>query len=218
MSGVHDEEGGFRQRHMSVSQYEANVTGHNDGGRRRSSIVPAAAVGAAAAQNADVLNQKDDTLRKMSIAVPNLAELTADAKAGADNEKRMGFRESIRLYPLGAFFSFGLSLAVVMEGYDTWLLGSFWAQPAFAEKFGEPAVVDGKDTYVVGANWQNLFTLCGVAQMIGLLINGVLSERIGYRYTMMIALISITCTLFITFFAVNIKMLLVGYILSSLPW
>lgn len=216
MSAAHDEEGGYRQRHMSVSNYATNVNAP-DGGRRRSSIVPAGAINTAP-QNANTLNQKDDTLRKMSVAVPNLAELTADAKAGADNEKRMGFRESIRLYPLGAFFSFGLSLAVVMEGYDTWLLGSFWAQPAFAKKFGDPATVDGKATYVVGANWQNLFTLTGVAQMVGLLINGVLSERIGYRYTMMIALASITCTLFITFFAVNIKMLLVGYILSSLPW
>ena len=218
MSATHDEEGGYRQRHMSVSNYAGNVNSGYDGGRRRSSIAPVGSVSAAANQREGVLNQKDDTFRKMSVAVPNLVELSADAKAGADNEKRMGFRESLRLYPLGAFFSFGLSLAVVMEGYDTWLLGSLWAQPAFAQKFGTASVVDGVTKYNVSANWQNLFTLTGVAQMVGLLINGVLSERIGYRYTMMIALFSITCTLFITFFAANIKMLLAGYILSSLPW
>ena len=223
MSGfADDEEGGYRARHMSVSHYAENVGNPNattfDGARRRSSIAPAGSISGAASQKDGVLNQKDETFRKMSVAVPNLVELTADAKAGADNEKRMGFRESIRLYPLGAFFSFGLSLAVIMEGYDTWLLGSLWAQPSFAQKFGQPAVVGGVATHVVSAYWQNLFTLTGVAQMVGLLINGVLSERIGYRYTMMIALFSITCTLFITFFAVNIQMLLVGYILSSLPW
>lgn len=214
------ENGGYRQRHMSVSNYENNnALTAGAGERRRSSIVPAGAVGGSiAAQGSNVLNQRDDTLRKMSVAVPNLAELTADAKAGAALEKRMGFRESIRLYPLGAFFSFGLSLAVVMEGYDTWLLGSFWEQPAFARKFGQPAVVAGEATYVISANWQNLFTLGGVAQMIGLLANGILSERLGYRKTMLLALVSITCTLFITFFAVNIGMLLAGYILSSLPW
>ena len=212
-----DLEGGRGGRHMSVSNYADGIGSTGvDAGRRRSSVVPAAAV--SATQKDGVLNQTDNTFRKMSVAVPNLAELTSDAKAGADSEKNMGFRESLRLYPMGAFFSFGLSLAVVMEGYDTWLLGSFWAQPAFAQKFGEPAVVDGVDTYVVSASWQNLFTLCGVAQMIGLLLNGVLSERLGYRFTMMLALLSITGTLFITFFAVNIKMLLVGYILSSLPW
>ena len=203
-------------RHNSVSNYEANLTSGVTGERRRSSIVPAGAIGIG--QKDGILNQKDDTLRKMSVAVPNLAELTSDAKAGADHEKAMGFRESIKLYPMGAFFSFGLSLAVVMEGYDTWLLGSFWAQPAFARKFGTPAVVEGKQTYVVGADWQNLFTLTGVAQMLGLLINGIISERFGYRFTMMIALVSITATLFVTFFAVNIKMLLAGYLLSSLPW
>jgi len=203
---------------MSVSHYEGNTTSGFDGGRRRSSIAPVGSVSGARPQAEGVLNQRDETFRKMSVAVPNLVELSADAKAGADNEKRMGFRESLRLYPMGAFFSFGLSLAVVMEGYDTWLLGSLWAQPAFAQKFGTAHTVGGVTTYNVSASWQNLFTLTGVAQMIGLFINGILSERIGYRYTMMIALFSITCTLFITFFAVNIKMLLAGYILSSLPW
>ncbi|KAJ9610793.1 hypothetical protein H2200_005570 [Cladophialophora chaetospira] len=219
MSAMHDEEGGYRQRHMSVSNYATNVNaGYADGARRRSSIAPVGSVSAAPPQAEGVLNQRDDTFRKMSVAVPNLVELSADAKAGADHEKNMGFRESIKLYPMGAFFSFGLSLAVVMEGYDTWLLGSLWAQPAFAQKFGDAHTVNGVTTYNVSADWQNLFTLTGVAQMVGLFVNGILSERIGYRYTMMIALASITATLFITFFAVNIKMLLAGYILSSLPW
>lgn len=212
MAFSHDEEAG-PQRHGSVSNYVAN-TNAGDAARRRSSIVPAGTTN-------NTLNQRDETLRKMSVAVPNLAELSADAKAGADAEKKMGFRESARLYPLGVFFSFGLSLAVVMEGYDTWLLGSLWAQPAFAQKYGQPETgkfVDGVQQYVVSAKWQNLFTLGGVASMIGLLFNGICSERIGYRKTMMGALVAITCTLFITFFAVNIQMLLVGYILSSLPW
>jgi SP family general alpha glucoside:H+ symporter-like MFS transporter len=205
---------------MSVSNYAAN-TGVNtyDGARRRSSIVPAGSI-SAGTQSGNVLNQKDETLRKMSVAVPNLAELSADAKAAAESERKMGFREGVRLYPLAIFFSFGLSLAVVMEGYDTWLLGNFYAMSAFARKYGEPAdVVDGVQTYQVTVTWQNaLGNGTAVAQIIGLFINGIVSERIGYRYTMIGSLFLITCFIFIQFFATNVQMLLAGYIMSGLPW
>ncbi len=209
---------------MSVSNYEANVgtgAGAGFGGdRRRSSIVPAGSVSAAAGQSDNVLNQRDETLRKMSVAVPNLAELSADAKANAELERKMGFREGVKLYPLAIFFSFGLSLAVVMEGYDTWLLGNFYAMTAFAKKYGGPAgIVDGVQTYQVRVQWQNALgngTAC--AQIIGLFINGIVSERIGYRWTMIGALFLITCFIFVQFFAVNVHMLLAGYVLSGLPW
>lgn len=155
----------------------------------------------------------------MSLAVPNLAELTQDAKTVADAEKAMSLRTAIKMYPTAIFFSFGLSLAVIMEGYDTWLLGSFWALPAFVKKYGDLVTVDGKQTYVVSANWQTALGVAGTAsQVLGLMLNGIVSERYGYRKTMMGALIAITCFLFVTFFSVNIQMLFAGYILSGLPW
>ena len=118
------------------------------------------------------------------------------------------------------FFSFALSLAVIMEGYDTALLGNFYGIPAFAKKFGKPAaIVDGVQTYQVPAAWQSaLGNGTATAQIIGLFINGILSERIGYRKMMMGSLVLVACCIFITFFAVNVKMLLAGYVLSGLPW
>ena len=190
MSFAHDEEGGYRQRHMSVSNYAANVDAGPEAytqGRRRSSIVPAGSVSApGAATNENVFNQKDDTLRKMSVAVPNLAELTADAKVAADMERKMTFREGFRLYPKAIIFSFCISLAVVMEGYDTWLIGTFYSIPVFNKKYGGPAgVVDGVQTYQIGASWQSALSNGGqVGSMIGLMANGIISERIGYRKTM----------------------------------
>lgn len=85
-----------------------------------------------------VIYQKDEVFREMRAALPNLTELSADASAAAASERRMGFREGFRLYPMAVFFSFGLSLAVVMEGYDTWLLSNFYGLSAFARKFGHP--------------------------------------------------------------------------------
>jgi len=219
MSFNHDEESG-RQRHMSVSNYATNAGTGYETSRRRSSIVPVGTTAAAGVQKDGVLNQKDDTLRKMSIAVPNLAELTADAKAATEFEHKMGFREGCKLYPKAMFFSFALSLAVIMEGYDTYLLGNFYALPSFARKYGQPAaIVDGVQTYQVPPSWQSaLGNGSAAAQIIGLFINGIVSERIGYRWTMIGGLLMITAFIFITFFAVNVQMLLAGYVLSGLPW
>lgn len=221
MSYAHDEESGPGRtgRHMSVSHYASNVGAPTfDTSRRRSSIVPAGAVNAQ--QEEAVFNQKDETLRKMSVAVPNLAELSADAKAAADLEHRMGFREGCRLYPKAILFSFCLSLAVIMEGYDTYLLGNFFGLTTFSRKYGEPAgIKDGVQTYQVNASWQSaLGNGTAAAQIIGLFLNGIISERIGYRWTMIGSLLFITGTIFITFFAVNVRMLLAGYVLSGLPW
>jgi MFS transporter, SP family, general alpha glucoside:H+ symporter len=219
------DKGGFRERHMSVSNYESNTlnpTGYDPNARRRSSIAPARGLSSTTpgTEGQFVFNQKDDTLRKMSVAVPNLAELTADARVAAEMERKMGFREGFKLYPKAVIFSFSLSLAVIMEGYDTWLLGNFFGMTAFAKKYGEPAgIVDGVQTYQVSAKWQTAIgngTAC--AQIIGLMINGIVSERIGYRWTMIGALMAICCFLFITFFAVDVQMLLAGYIMSGLPW
>ncbi|KAK5946291.1 hypothetical protein PMZ80_000433 [Knufia obscura] len=221
MNHFHDEEQGGRQRHGSVSNYAANAGNPivADTGRRRSSIVPAGAVDAS--QKDGVLNQRDDTLRKMSVAVPNLAELTSDAKAAAQLEHKMGFRQGMKLYPKAMLFSWGISLAVIMEGYDTYLLGNFFGLQTFARKYGHltDQVKDGVPQYQISASWQSaLGSGSAAAQIIGLFINGIVSERIGYRWTMIISLLLITCFIFITFFAVNIQMLLAGYVLSGLPW
>jgi len=216
----YDEEQG-RQRHLSVSHYATNTLNpiSAESGRRRSSIVAAGAVGAA--QKDGVLNQKDDTLRKMSVAVPNLAELTSDAKNAAQLEHRLGFRQGLKLYPKAIFFSWGISLAVIMEGYDTYLLSNFFGLQKFAEKYGHLTgqVKDGVPQYQISASWQSaLGSGSGAAQIIGLFINGIVSERIGYRWTMIVSLFLIACFIFVTFFAVNIRMLLAGYVLSGLPW
>ncbi|EXJ95243.1 MFS transporter, SP family, general alpha glucoside:H+ symporter [Capronia coronata CBS 617.96] len=221
MSFAHDEEAGPGRtgRHMSVSQYANNMGAPTfDTTRRRSSVVPAAVVGAH--QDEVIFNQRDDTLRKMSVAVPNLAELTADAQAAANLEHKMGFRAGCKLYPKAIMFSFCLSLAVIMEGYDTYLLGNFFGLPTFARKYGEPAgIKDGVQTYQVSASWQSaLQNGTAAAQIIGLMINGIISERIGYRWTMIGALLFLTAVIFITFFAVDVQMLLAGYVLSGLPW
>jgi SP family general alpha glucoside:H+ symporter-like MFS transporter len=54
--------------------------------------------------------------------------------------------------------------------------------------------------------------------IIGGFINGWSSARYGYRRTVQVALVWMTGAIFISFFAVNIQMLLVGQMLCGLSW
>jgi SP family general alpha glucoside:H+ symporter-like MFS transporter len=99
-----------------------------------------------------------------------------------------------------------------MEGYDTMLLGQFFANQSFAGRFGIYNPV--RERWEIEAKWQTGLSVgCQIGQIIGLQVTGWASERYGYRPTMLVALIALTGFLFIQFFAVNLPMLLTGYIL-----
>jgi len=69
-----------------------------------------------------------------------------------------------------------------MEGYDVCLLSNFYGFPQFNEKYGTRQP-DG--TYQISAAWQSgLSNGANVGEIIGLFINGYVSERFGYRYAM----------------------------------
>jgi SP family general alpha glucoside:H+ symporter-like MFS transporter len=104
-----------------------------------------------------------------------------------------------------------------MEGYDTMLLGQFFANQSFASRFGIFNATAGR--WEIEAKWQTGLSVgCQVGQIIGLQVTGWASERYGYRLTMLVALIALTGFLFIQFFAANLGMLLAGYILLGFPW
>ncbi|KAJ9119158.1 hypothetical protein QFC22_003650 [Naganishia vaughanmartiniae] len=146
-----------------------------------------------------------------------LGHFIADAQAAAELQKAQTTREALAMWKPAIIYSIIFSSAIIMEGYDTILLGQFWAQPAFAQKYG--AFDPGSGTYQVAARWQTgLSCAVQVGNILGLQITGPVSERLGYRPTMLIALVCLTGFLFIQFFAVNIQMLLAGYLLLGFPW
>src|SRR5687768_469769 len=57
---------------------------------------------------------------------------------------------------------------------------------------------------------------CG--EIIGLFINGWISERFGYRYTIMACLVCVAGFTTIFFTAQNVQTLLVAEILCGIPW
>ena len=74
----------------------------------------------------DVLRVMDTNVRKMSVFTPGLAAQNDAARRAADREHVTTIKESLRLWPKAIVFSLIFSTAVVMEGYDTALLGSFY--------------------------------------------------------------------------------------------
>ncbi|KAF1974027.1 MFS alpha-glucoside transporter-like protein [Bimuria novae-zelandiae CBS 107.79] len=154
--------------------------------------------------------------RRMSLANADIAQLTSDATKATKAEQKMTLAEGIRLYPKAIAWSVLLSGAIIMEGYDINLISNLQAVPAFKRKFGVQ-LADG--SYEVTAAWQSGLTNGAyVGEILGLMVNGWIAEKYGFKKTMIGALVSVAALIFILFFAVNVEMLLVGLILIGIPW
>jgi MFS transporter, SP family, general alpha glucoside:H+ symporter len=131
---------------------------------------------AAAALNADTIGIDDEVFLKMADAIPNFVEVNENAHAATHFEHQMTLGEALKLYPKAMAFSVVLSLAIIMEGYDTALLGSFYGYPVFQKQFGIE-LADG--TYQVTSPWQSgLQNGAQVGEILGLMIAGVLADRL----------------------------------------
>lgn len=139
-----------------------------------------------------------------------------NAKSATDKEHRMSLLQGVRLYPKAVAWSVLISTCICMEGYDVSLLSNFYAFPAFNRKYGRQ-LADG--TYQIPAPWQaGLSNGANVGEIIGLFINGWVSERFGYRYTVMICLTLIIAFTAIFFTAQSVVELQVAEILCGIPW
>jgi SP family general alpha glucoside:H+ symporter-like MFS transporter len=74
--------------------------------------------------------------------------------AAIHNEHRMTVRQSLRFWWKAIVFSFVISLAVVMEGYDTSLMNKFFAFEPFRNRFGDQVNPEGG--MLVSSRWQTI--------------------------------------------------------------
>ncbi|KUJ23730.1 general substrate transporter [Mollisia scopiformis] len=139
------------------------------------------------------------------------------AQIATENEHNLSFREAFRRYPTAAFWAIAISFTIVMEGYDTILMGNFYAYPAFRRKYGTYYPDLGE--WEIDASWQAALgdaATCG--SFVGLLINGYVTEKFGHRHVIMAALVVMSAFIFLPFFAPNIQVLLAGQVLCGIPW
>ncbi|POS71354.1 MFS transporter, SP family, general alpha glucoside:H+ symporter [Diaporthe helianthi] len=147
----------------------------------------------------------------------NIIKPNSQAQHAATKEKTMSLGQAIRLYPKAIGWSVLLSSTLIMEGYDLALLGSLYASPQFNMKFG--VWNDSTGEYAVPAPWQSaLSNGARAGEVIGLVINGMASDRFGYRKTMIASLITMIACIFALFFAPNIQVLVLGEVLCGIPW
>jgi SP family general alpha glucoside:H+ symporter-like MFS transporter len=130
-------------------------------------------------------------------------------------DHEMSLWEALVLYRKAVGWSLVVSTAVIMEGYDTALLGSFFGFPAFQMQFGEP--FDGG--YQISAAWQTALSMgTSIGVVVGVFVNGILSERLGHKCMMLISLAAITMCIFVPFFSSTAPVLFVGEVLCGIPW
>jgi len=87
----------------------------------------------------------------------------------------------------------------VMESFDMFLNGNFVAQYAFSQKYGVD--VPGQPNRVIQTQWQSaLFQSGQCGAFIGVFLAGPITNRLGYRWTTIAALMFLNCTIFISFF------------------
>lgn len=149
----------------------------------------------------------------LSDDLPPLPSVAAEA---TKDERRLTFTSALYLYPKAIGWSAAISLAIVCEGFGTALLNSFFAFPKFQEQYG---VQTATGSYDVPTRWQTGLTDAAAAtSIIGILINGSLTERFGYRKTIIGCLLFLAASVFASFFAYTLQILLVGQVLCGLAW
>ncbi|KAI5304356.1 hypothetical protein KEM56_006598 [Ascosphaera pollenicola] len=146
--------------------------------------------------------------------------LIDSARHATEQEKEMTLWQGVRLYPKAVAWSMLISSCIIMEGYDICLVNNFYGFDAFNRKYGEMHIdSNGNEIWQVPARWQaGLSNGAACGEIIGLFINGYVSERLGYRKTVLSCLILIAAFITIFFTAPNVQTLLVGEILAGLPW
>lgn len=118
------------------------------------------------------------------------------------------------------------------------LSGNFVALPWFKERYGVEIGPDalGQMQYAIPTKWQSsLFQAGQCGAFVGVLIAGPITNRLGYRWTTLLALFMMNATIFITFFvsfkslaldvipanniqADSLEMLVIGQAFEGVPW
>jgi len=143
--------------------------------------------------------------------VPDIGNLASDAARATKAEHAMTLREGLKTYPKAVVWSMILSTALVMEGFDMIIINNLFAYEPFKRQFGN-RLPNG--SYELTAAWQSgISNGMLVGEILGLFVTGLISERLGYRKTIIGALVLVAAFIFIPFLAKSIVTLLIGEIL-----
>lgn len=143
-------------------------------------------------------------------------DILKGAQQATDAEHNMRLLEGIRKYPKACLWSLLFSSALIMEGFDKAFITAFFAFPPFQERYGK---LQKTGEYEIPAPLQAAVSNgVSTGQILGLLLNGFLADRFGYRLVMEGCLFLMVCFIFLQFFATSIYMYMGAGILLGVPW
>ncbi|KAF7350122.1 Maltose permease [Mycena venus] len=154
---------------------------------------------------------------KLAHEIDNYAEVIHDAAQADQAEHTMSIRDALRIHKKAVIWSMVLSAALIMEGYDVVVIGSFYEQPAFLKRFGIVNPATGQK--LIPAPWQSgLSNGSAAGGIIGLIINGWASERFGPRRTYIISMLGMIISIFGPVFSQTLAQLTASEIICGLFW
>lgn len=111
-------------------------------------------------------------------------QFNTDATIATEAEHNLTFKQAVWKYRKAIGWSLIISASIVMEGYDTTLMGSFFGYPSFRRKYG--TYIDETNGYQISSQWQTgLNDIGAVGNIIGALMNGYFTPKYGHRKVML---------------------------------
>lgn len=153
-----------------------------------------------------------------SLDQPHGKQDLANAAAANQHEHDLTVRQALRRYPWAVFWALTVSMSVIMEGYDTILIGSLYGYPSYKRQFGvpDPSAVGG---YNIAGSWQSALGSGSVAgAVIGAFANGLLCSRFGFKPVFFGGMVLMIAFVFISFFGKSVELQVVGQVLCGVPW
>lgn len=144
-------------------------------------------------------------------------DLKAQSKVATELEHSLGVWEAISLYPMAIVWASLFAMSLVMVGYDSGIIYSFYALPAFVKKYG---TWYGEDIgYEVSAKWQNVLGMgTPVGQFLGAFTASWPMERWGRKKVFWASLFFTTAWIFLQMFANDIHTLAAGEFLAGIMY
>jgi SP family general alpha glucoside:H+ symporter-like MFS transporter len=145
-------------------------------------------------------------------------DVTQKARKSTNCETEMKKWVAVKTCFPGVCFAMNMSLACIMEGYGLALIAGFFASTQFKTRFSCLKSYDELDCEIPAQRQTALIDGALGGQIIGIVLNGWLTERYGYRKIFLAALTALALFISIMFFAPKLEVLLAGFILCGIPW
>ncbi|ORY09151.1 maltose permease [Clohesyomyces aquaticus] len=161
-----------------------------------------------------------DELQKRNVHQSEIlvdAQLMTNAYEAENREHEMGVCDVVKTHPMACFWAFIFCFTIViMESFDMFLNGNFVAQEAFRKRYG---VMGPDGNMSIQTKWQSaLFQSGQCGAFISVFLAGPITNRLGYRWTTIWALVGMNATIFISFFANSLAVLTIGQTFEGVPW